>query len=83
MIFLFFFLFLHTSYEAMPDLIYMLHNLTDENGEIMIPGIMDDVAPLAKDETKIYDGIEFDVSAYHAEINATELRHKGDKVKNV
>ena len=66
----------------MPDLIYMLHNLTDDKGEITIPGIMNDVAPLAKDEEKIYNDIDFDVSAYHAEINATELRHKGDKVRN-
>lgn len=70
-----------TVFEALPDLIYMLHNLTDENGEIMIPGIMADVAPLAKDEEKIYNDIDFDVSAYHAEISATELRHKGNKTK--
>lgn len=64
----------------MPDLIYILNDLTDSHGQIQIPGIMDDVAPLMKNEEKIYDDIEFDVSAYHAEINATELRHKGDKV---
>lgn len=70
-----------TVYEAMPDLIYMLNDLTNAQGEIQIPGIMDDVAPLTKNEEKTYDDIEFDVSSYHAEINATELRHKGDKTK--
>lgn len=67
----------------MPDLLFMLNNLTDINGVIAIPGIMDDVAPLSKAEEKTYDDIHFDVSAYHAEIDATELRHKGNKVKEL
>lgn len=68
-------------YEAMPDLIYMLNTLTDGNGSIAIPGIMDDVRPLSEEEEHLYQDIDFDVAAYQAYINATVLRHNGNKTK--
>ena len=40
-----------SRHEAMADLIYMMNTLVDNKGNILIPGIMDDVAPVADEES--------------------------------
>lgn len=69
------------SYEALPDLVYILNSLTDAEGKILIPGIYDDVAPLIKNENTIYEKISFDSEVFREDIGADQLRHNGDKTK--
>ena len=45
----------------MADLVYLMSTLTDVNGKILVPGALDEVAPLTEEEKKIYDDIDFDV----------------------
>lgn len=45
--------------EAMSDLIALMNSLTDIKGNILIPGIMDDVLPVTPEEEKLYDAIDF------------------------
>lgn len=44
----------------MTDLIYLLNNLVDLKGNILIPGINDKVLPLTDDERATYTDIDFD-----------------------
>lgn len=65
----------------MPDLIYLLNTLVNEKGEILIDGILDDVAPLMPNEHDIYKAIEFDVAEYREDVGAKRLRHDEDKIQ--
>ena len=47
-------------HEAMSDLIYLLGQLVDLKGNIIIPDINNDVAPLTDDERATYTDIDFD-----------------------
>ena len=42
---------LFSRHKTMADLIYMMNTLVDNKGNILIPGIMDDVAPVADEES--------------------------------
>ena len=44
----------------MSDLIYLLGQLVDLKGNIIIPDINNDVAPLTDDERATYTDIDFD-----------------------
>jgi hypothetical protein len=48
-------------HEPLNDLIWLMSNLTDVRGSILIPGITEMVAPLTAEEEKLYDTIEFDM----------------------
>ncbi|XP_022162426.1 cytosolic non-specific dipeptidase-like [Myzus persicae] len=61
-----------TVYEAMSDLIYVLNQLVDVKGNILIPNINEDVEPLNEKEKELYDKIEFDVDTYINEIGASK-----------
>jgi len=54
----------------MSDLIYVLNQLVDVKGNILIPKINEDVEPLNEKEKELYDKIEFDVDTYIDEIGA-------------
>lgn len=62
-------------------MVYILNNLTDAEGKILIPGIYDDVAPLIENEHDIYKKISFDVDVFRQDVGAGKLRHTEDKVK--
>ncbi|XP_053324330.1 beta-Ala-His dipeptidase-like isoform X2 [Spea bombifrons] len=51
-------------HEAMRDLVYLLANLVDSSGHILIPGIYDDVAPLTEEEKRLYENIDFDLEEH-------------------
>ncbi|KAM8966718.1 beta-Ala-His dipeptidase-like [Pelodytes ibericus] len=51
-------------HEAMRDLVYLLASLVDSSGQILIPGIYDDVAPITEEENRLYDNIDFDLEEY-------------------
>ena len=53
----------------------MLNSLLDKDGRILVPGIMDDVDPLTKEELELYKNIDFDVEAYREEIGTPQLLH--------
>nr|XP_037277282.1 cytosolic non-specific dipeptidase-like isoform X1 [Rhipicephalus microplus] len=62
-------------YEAMADLTHLMSQLADRTGKILIPGIMDDVAPLTDKERKLYKSIDFDMEGYRKDIGASGLLH--------
>jgi len=64
-----------TVHEAMVDLIYLLNNLVDGDGKILIPGVMDSVAAETKEEKSLYDNIEFNLEDYRDEIGVHKIRH--------
>ncbi|CAL8109856.1 unnamed protein product [Orchesella dallaii] len=51
-------------HEALPDLIWLLNQLVDVKGTILIPGILDDVLKLTDAESKLYDEIDFDLGEF-------------------
>ena len=69
-------------HEAMADLIYMMNTLVDNKGNILIPGIMDDVAPVTDEESATYDSIDFDLDHFKNDIGCQKLMHHNDKVYN-
>ncbi|KAJ7390427.1 Metallopeptidase M20 [Desmophyllum pertusum] len=64
-----------TVHEAMSDLIYLLNNLVDLKGNIIIPEINADVAPLTDDERATYTDIDFDKEEYRTDIGHNRLIH--------
>lgn len=56
----------------MSDLLYILNQLVDVKGNILIPGISEGVEPLTQKEKELYEKIQFDVDAYIGEIGATK-----------
>jgi acetylornithine deacetylase/succinyl-diaminopimelate desuccinylase-like protein len=52
----------------MTDLIYLMSTLVEPGtGKILIPGVMDDVAPVTEEEDALYDSIDFDIDSYKNE----------------
>jgi len=62
-------------HEAMNDLVWVLSQLTDVNNKILIPGIMDDVAPLTSQEKELYEKIDFCMTEYQTSIGCNKLVH--------
>lgn len=56
----------------MSDLLYVLNQLVDVKGNILIPGISEGVEPLTQKEKELYEKIQFDVDAYIDEIGASK-----------
>lgn len=67
----------------MPDLIWLLNQLVDAKGNIMIPGIMDSVAPLDPEEAKLYKDVDFCANTFQSEAGVRCLRFPGDKVCSI
>ncbi|XP_063867387.1 cytosolic non-specific dipeptidase-like isoform X1 [Scylla paramamosain] len=72
-----------TIHEGMADLIYLMNTLLDNKGNILIPGLMDDVAPLTSEEEKLYADIDFDVEDYCKDLGHDRLIHHQDKMKTL
>ncbi|XP_013195460.1 cytosolic non-specific dipeptidase [Amyelois transitella] len=68
-----------TVHEAMSDLIYLMNQLVDKDGKILVTDIYKSVAPLTENEKKLYTTIDFDTEAYRKSIDAPKLAHNGDK----
>lgn len=54
----------------MADLIFILNQLVDVKGNILIPGINEGVEPLTEKEKQLYEKINFDIDTYINEIGA-------------
>jgi len=65
-----------TVHEAMTDLIKLMGSLVDTQGKILVPGIYDSVAELTETETASYVPIDFNPSAYKADIGCSKLIHE-------
>ena len=62
----------------------MMNQLVDEDGNILVEGLMDSVAPLTKAEEEKYVNIDFDVEEYRADIGTPgRLMHGTDKIKTL
>lgn len=55
----------------MTDLIYLMNELVDKDGKILIPGMYKSVAPLTDHEKKLYPDIDFNPEAYRWVNNIT------------
>jgi len=44
----------------MSDLVYLLGQLVDKSGKILVPHIYDQVDVLTQDEQKLYSAVDFD-----------------------
>ncbi|XP_078543961.1 beta-Ala-His dipeptidase-like isoform X1 [Lissotriton helveticus] len=62
------------THEAMTDMVALLGKLVDSSGRILIPGIYDNVAPLTKEEKKLYENIEFDLEEHKNNTGVTKFR---------
>lgn len=60
-------------YEGMNDLIYIMSQLADVNGKILIPGVYDTVRPVEKDEKQVYEKMDFDIESYRQDIGCNRL----------
>jgi len=53
-----------TVHESMTDLISLMGTLVDSSGKILVDGVMDDVAPVTKEEEELYSTIDFDMETF-------------------
>ena len=60
-----------TAQEPMSDLVRVLASLVDTDGKILVPGVMDDVAPVTADEKAIYQDISYTMENLHESLGAT------------
>ena len=60
-------------HEGMSDLFAVMSKLISPTGQILIPGLMEMVAPVTEEEKKIYPKLDFDPEAFKNEIGATKL----------
>lgn len=68
-----------TLHEPMGDLCWLLSQLTDEKGNILIEGIHKMVAELTDDEKQLYDKIDFDLHAFKSDIGVEKLTSEDPK----
>lgn len=72
-----------TVHEGMADLMWMMNQLVDKDGNILVEGLMDAVAPVTEEEKATYENIDFDVEEYRENIGAPKLIHGEDKMKTL
>ncbi|GMR50325.1 hypothetical protein PMAYCL1PPCAC_20520, partial [Pristionchus mayeri] len=60
-------------HEAMADLVWVMSQLVDLKGNILIPGIKEQVAEVTEEEKAIYEVIDFDPKEYANDIGAHGL----------
>lgn len=68
-----------TVHEPMTDLIFLMNSLVEPDGKILIPGIMDQVAPLLPEESTLYKNIAFSMSELHDAIGSTTALFADEK----
>lgn len=60
-----------TAHEPMTDLVTVMSKLVDSQGNILIPGIMDLVAPVTEEEKALYPDISFSMDDFHESLGST------------
>lgn len=59
-----------SAHEPMTDLVNILSKLVDSQGNILIPGLMDLVAPLTEEEQTLYGNISYTMDNLHESLGA-------------
>jgi len=72
-----------TVHEGMADLIYMMNTLLDKDGNILVEGLSDSVAPVTDEELATYKDIDFDVKDFQNDLQTKKLIHNHDKAKTL
>ncbi|CAB4063872.1 CNDP2 [Lepeophtheirus salmonis] len=72
-----------TVHEAMADLIAMMNTLVSKEGEILVEGLMDTVAPLTVEEKASYENIDFDPKDFRKDVGTKKLITGEDKMKTL
>jgi len=73
-----------TVNEGMTDLVWMMNQLVDEKGNILVEGLMDSVAPVTKEEEAKYVDIDFDPEDFRKDIGTPgKLMTGNDKTKTL
>lgn len=60
-----------TAQEPMTDMVRILASLVDTHGNIQIPGIAEQVAPVTAEEEGLYDNISFTMETLHESLGST------------
>ena len=68
-----------TVHEPMTDLIFLMNSLVKPDGEILIPGINDQVAPLTPEESALYKNLAFSMTELHDAIGSTTALFPDEK----
>jgi len=63
----------------MTDLIFLMNSLVKPNGDILIPGINDQVAPLEESESALYKDLAFTMTELHDAIGNTTALFPDEK----
>ncbi|ORZ40929.1 hypothetical protein BCR44DRAFT_117286 [Catenaria anguillulae PL171] len=72
-----------TTHEPMTDLIHLMGRLVTPDGTILVPGIMENVAPVTDAELEIYKKLDVDMSDIEASVGAKTLIYANDKSKTL
>lgn len=72
-----------SMHEAMSDLIDLMSKLVDARGNILIPGVCDDVLAVTPEEIQLYESIDFEPEEFRCDIGCRKLMHKDDKTKTL
>jgi len=64
-----------STHEPMTDLVTLLAKLVDSQGNIQIPGLLDLVAPLTKEEVALYPGISYNMDNLHESLGSMTSLH--------
>lgn len=59
-----------TIHEPMTDLVYLLSKLVSPDGKILVPGVMDSVAPLTEEEKQRYKNLDFNMTDFQGAVGA-------------
>lgn len=59
-----------TAHEPMTDLVILLSRLVDPEGNILIPGIAELVAPVQEEEKALYDAISYSMDDFHESLGS-------------
>ncbi|TPX30487.1 hypothetical protein SmJEL517_g05947 [Synchytrium microbalum] len=68
-----------TVHEPMTDLFALMSKLVTPDGTILIPGIMDSVAPVTQSEKELYKVLDFTLDDLHAAVGANTLIHDNEE----
>ncbi|KAH7696171.1 Protein Y71H2AM.11 [Aphelenchoides avenae] len=63
----------NTIHEPLSDLVWILGQLASVDGQILIEGISDIVAPVTAEEHAVYESIDFSMDDYKEEIGVKQL----------
>ena len=61
-------------HEAMADLFQLMSKLTDQNHNILVPGLMDDVLPVSMEDHLALEALDFDVTEFKEDVGTSKLR---------